>query len=102
MHNGLKLDESTLARFCERHHISRLALFGSQLKGTAGPDSDIDLLVEFEPEHIPGLLGIAGMELELSEMLGGRKVDLRTAGDLSRYFRDEVVRTAEVQYARRG
>lgn len=100
MHNGLELDESTLARFCEQHHIARLALFGSQLKGTAGPDSDIDLLVEFEPEHIPGLLGIAGMELELSEMLGGRKVDLRTAEDLSRYFRDEVVRTAEVQYAR--
>jgi len=100
MRNIPNLDESTLARFCEQHHILRLALYGSQLKGTAGPDSDIDLLVEFDPEHIPGLLGIAGMELELSRMLGGRKVDLRTAADLSRYFRDEVVRTAEVQYAR--
>ena len=100
MRKRLNLDEAILARFCEQHHIRRLALFGSQIKGTAGPDSDIDLLVEFEPEHIPGLLGIAGMELELSDMLGGRKVDLRTAGDLSRYFRDEVVRTAEVQYAR--
>jgi hypothetical protein len=96
----LPLAETTLTRFCERHHIRCLALFGSQLKGTARPDSDIDLLVEFDPEHIPSLLDIVGMELELAEMLGGKKVDLRTAQDLSRYFRDEVVRTAEVQYAR--
>ena len=94
------LDSAALAPFCEKHHIRRLSLFGSQLTGTARPDSDIDLLVEFEPEHIPGLLDIAGMELELSHILGGRKVDLRTAGDLSRYFRDEVIRTAKVQYAR--
>jgi predicted nucleotidyltransferase len=100
MHPSLKIDEKTLAQFCEAHHIRRLSLFGSHLKGIAGPDSDIDLLVEFEPDHLPGLLGIAGMELELSEILGGRKVDLRTAGDLSRHFRDEVVRMAEVQYAR--
>lgn len=100
MHKSLKLDEATLTRFCERHHIRRLALFGSQLKGTARPDSDIDLLVEFEPDGVPGLLGIAAMELELADLLGGRKVDLRTPQDLSRYFRDEVVRTAEVQYAR--
>ena len=94
----LSLDEETLARFCKAHHIRRLSLFGSQLKGTARPDSDVDLLVEFDPEHIPTLFGIAGMEIELSRMLG-KKVDLRTAGDLSRYFRDEVVRTAEVHYA---
>ncbi|MBK7674928.1 MAG: nucleotidyltransferase domain-containing protein [Candidatus Accumulibacter sp.] len=94
----LNLDEETLARFCEAHHIRRLSLFGSQLKGTARPDSDVDLLVEFDPDHVPGLLGIASMELTLSEMLGGRRVDLRTAQDLSRYFRDEVVRSAEVQY----
>lgn len=100
MHKSLKLDEATLPRFCERHHIRRLALFGSQLKGTARPDSDIDLLVEFEPDGVPGLLGIAAMELELADLLGGRKVDLRTPQDLSRYFRDEVVRTAEVQYVR--
>lgn len=98
MHPSLKLDEATLARFCEAHHIRRLSLFGSQLKGTAGPESDVDLLVEFEPEHTPTLFGIAGMEIELTELLG-RKVDLRTAGDLSRYFRDDVVRMAEVQYA---
>ncbi len=100
MHPSLNLDEATVARFCESHHIQRLALFGSQLKGTAQPDSDIDLLVEFEPERVPGLIGIAAMEIELSDLLGGRRVDLRTPLDLSRYFRDEVVRTAEVQYAR--
>lgn len=96
MHPSLNLDEATVARFCESHHIQRLALFGSQLKGTAQPDSD----VEFEPERVPGLIGIAAMEIELSDLLGGRRVDLRTPLDLSRYFRDEVARTAEVQYAR--
>ena len=85
-------------QYCEKHRIRRLALFGSQLKGTAGPESDIDLLVEFDSAHIPGLVGIAGMEIELSELLG-QKVDLRTAGDLSRYFRDEVLQMAQVQYA---
>lgn len=100
MHHSLNLDNATLARFCERHHIYRLALFGSQLKGAARPDSDIDLLVEFEPGGVPGLLGIAAMEIELADLLGGRKVDLRTPQDLSRHFRDEVMRTAEVQHAR--
>ena len=100
MHKSLNLDEATVTRFCERHHIRRLSLFGSQMKGTARPDSDIDLLVEFELERVPGLIGIAAMEIELADLLGGRRVDLRTAPDLSRYFRDEVVRTAEVQYAR--
>lgn len=98
MHPSLNIDEAVLARFCEKHHIRRLSLFGSQLKGTARPDSDIDLLVEFEPDHTPTLFTMAGMEIELTELLG-RKVDLRTAGDLSRYFRDEVVRMARVQYA---
>jgi hypothetical protein len=93
-----KLDETTLTQLCERHHIRRLALFGSQLKGTSRPDSDIDLLVEFLPEARTTLLDMAQIEIELSEALGGCKVDLRTPQDLSRYFRDEVVRTAEVQY----
>ena len=96
----LDVSEEELAPVCRRHHIRKLSLFGSRLKGTARPDSDVDLLVEFEPNAVPGLLGIAAMELELSALLGGRKVDLRTAQDLSRYFRDEVVRTAEVQYER--
>jgi uncharacterized protein len=84
--------------FCRRHHIRKLSVFGSYLREDFGPDSDIDFLVEFEPEHIPGLIRFAGMEIELSEILG-RKVDLRTAQDLSRYFSDEVVEQAEVQFA---
>ncbi|MFZ1416471.1 MAG: nucleotidyltransferase family protein [Defluviicoccus sp.] len=94
----LPLDPDVLAEICRRHHIRKLSLFGSRLKGTARPDSDIDLLVEFEPGHVPGLIALAGIEIELSDLVG-RKVDLRTAEDLSRYFRDEVVRTAEEQYA---
>jgi len=69
------------------------------LRGSARPDSDIDLLAEFEPQAKPGLIALAGIELELSLLLNGRKVDLRTPHDLSRYFREEVLRTAEVQYA---
>ncbi|MYC97566.1 MAG: nucleotidyltransferase [Caldilineaceae bacterium SB0661_bin_32] len=80
--------------------MRRLAVFGSALRDDFGPDSDIDLLVEFEPERIPGLLGIAGMEIELSELFSGRKVDLCTAEDLSPYFRQDVLDRAEVQYAR--
>jgi hypothetical protein len=98
----LPIDEAQLAQFCRTHHIRRLSPFGSTLKGTARPDSDVDLLVEFEPDQTPGLLGLAGMEIELSALLGGKRVDLRTPLDLSRYFRDEVVRTAEVQYAGGG
>jgi len=74
-----------------------MALFGSALKGELRPGSDIDLLVEFEEDHIPGLITLAGMEIELTDKLG-RKVDLRTPGDLSRYFREEVLRLAEVKY----
>jgi uncharacterized protein len=99
MTRRLPIDRKVLAEFCRRHHIRRLSLFGSVLKGTARPDSDIDLLVEFEPGKTPGLLELAGMEIELSQQLAGRRVDLRTAQDLSRYIRDDVLRTAEVQYA---
>jgi predicted nucleotidyltransferase len=76
-----------------------LSLFGSHLKGTAQQDSDVDLLVEFEADWIPGLLGLAGIEAEISSLLGGRRVDLRTAQDLSPHFRGEIVSTAEIQYA---
>jgi len=100
LHPRLNIEEDSLAGFCTRNHIRRLALFGSVLKGVDRPDSDVDLLVEFEPGEEPGLIGLAGMEAELSALLGGRSVDLRTPEDLSRYFRDEVIRTAEVQFAR--
>jgi predicted nucleotidyltransferase len=95
----LEIAEERLAGFCRKQHIRRLSLFGSALAGTARPDSDIDLLVEFEPGWEPGLLGLATMEAELAALLGGKKVDLRTPQDLSRHFRDRVLRTAEVQYA---
>ena len=76
-------------------------MFGSALRDDFTPDSDVDVLVEFEPDHVPGLLGVAGLELELSRLFAGRKVDLRTPEDLSRYFRQSVLDTAEVQYERR-
>jgi hypothetical protein len=94
-------DREALSAICRRYHIRRLSLFGSVLNGTSRSDSDVDLLVEFEPHAKPSLLTMAGIELELSPLLRGRKVDLRTARDLSRYFRDEVVRTAQVQYEAR-
>jgi predicted nucleotidyltransferase len=100
MNTQLPIEPQVLEQFCRRHHIRRLSLFGSVMKGTSGPDSDIDLLVDFEPGEIPGLLGMAQIEAELSDLLGHRKVDLRTARDLSRYFRDDVLRSARVQYAR--
>ena len=99
MNARFNLDEAALAGFCSRNHICRLSLFGSVLKGKDQPTSDVDLLVEFVAGKEPGLLALTGMEAELSALLGGRRVDLRTARDLSRYFRDEVIRTAELQYA---
>ena len=93
--------EAVLAPICQRHRIRKLSLFGSRLKGTARPDSDVDLLVEFEPDATTTRFDMARIEIELSALMGGRRVDLRTAGDLSRYFRDEVVRTAEPQYVAR-
>jgi predicted nucleotidyltransferase len=84
------MDRGDLRQVCEQHHIRRLSLFGSVLAGTARPDSDLDLLVELEPGQAPGLMAIATMEAGLSRPFGGRRVDLRTPADLSRYFRDEV------------
>lgn len=95
----LPIDRDALGALCRRHHIQRLSLFGSTLKGTAHAGSDIDLLVEFVPGLAPGLIGLAGIEEELSELLGGRRVDLRTPHDLSPHFRADVSRTAEVQFA---
>jgi hypothetical protein len=99
MHTRLPFDAKALERLCQRHQIRTLSLFGSRLKGTARPDSDVDLLVEFLPDARPTLLDMAEIERELSELLDGATVDLRTAQDLSRYFRDEVVKEAELQYA---
>jgi predicted nucleotidyltransferase len=91
------LPKEKIADFCRRHHIRKLAVFGSVLHGDAQPDSDLDVLVEFEPGHVPGL-AFFGMEQELSELLG-RKLDLNTPQFLSPYLRDQVLAEAEVQYA---
>ncbi len=98
MEPKISLDKATIQAFCERHHIRKLALFGSVLTDRFSPESDVDVLVDFDEAHMPGLIAVSGMEEELSALIG-RKTDLRTPGDLSRYFREEVVRTAVVQYA---
>jgi hypothetical protein len=92
----VQLPRQRIADFCRRHHIRRLALFGSILRDDFTADSDIDVLVEFDPDHIPGLAFFA-MQRELSDILG-RTVDLNTPDELSRYFRDEVLNEAEVLY----
>jgi len=92
------LPHDQIADFCRLHHICKLSLFGSVLRDDFTPDSDVDVLVEFEPERVPGLIGFVGIEEELAQMLG-RKVDLNTPRSLSKYFRDEVLREAEVVYA---
>ncbi len=97
---GRRPSREEIAEFCKRSHIRKLSLFGSVLREDFGPGSDIDVLVEFEPGHVPGFFRLFDLEEELSGLFGGRKVDLRTPQDLSRYFRDEVVACAEVQYAR--
>ena len=94
----ISIDKDQLRRFCEKHHLTKLALFGSILTEDFAPESDVDVLFEYDPEHVPTLFDLAGMERELSKILS-RKADMRTAKDLSRHFRDEVVRTALVQYA---
>lgn len=95
----LTSDDSALADFCRTHGIRRLSVFGSTIKGTVRPDSDLDLLVEFEPDRVPGLLGMAKLEEELSALMGGKTIGLRTPRDLSRYFRDDIMRTARTRYA---
>ena len=94
----LEVSEAELAPICRRHRIRKLSLFGSRLKGTARPDSDVDLLVEFLPEARPTYFDLANIEIELSVLLDGRKVDLRTSAELSRYFRDQVQRESEALY----
>lgn len=97
----IEIPQQKIAEFCQRNHIRRLAVFGSALRSDFDDESDIDILVEFDPQHVPGLFAVARMERELSALWGGRKVDLRTPEDLSRYFRQQVIQEAEVQYVQR-
>jgi predicted nucleotidyltransferase len=98
MSAAIQIDRQKLAELVRRHRIRRLSLFGSVLCEDFRPDGDIDMLVEFEPGARIGLIRLAGIELDLSDVLG-RTVDLRTAADLSEQFRDEVLATAEPHYA---
>ena len=94
----IQIDQEAIAAFCRKHHLTKLAFFGSVLTDRFGPDSDVDVLFEYDPDHVPSLFAVVRMERELSDILG-RKADMRTPRDLSQYFRDEVVRNALVQYA---
>ncbi|MBI2077215.1 MAG: nucleotidyltransferase family protein [Euryarchaeota archaeon] len=94
----IPVDRAAIAAFCRRYGIRRLSLFGSVLRSDFRAESDVDVLVEFVPGRVPGFFGLVDMQDELSAMLG-RRVDLRTPQDLSRYFRSEVVASAEVQFA---
>ena len=93
----IKIDQAKIKDFCRRNHIRKLAFFGSVLRDDFGPESDVDILVEFEDGHVPGLRFFA-LQDELTRLMG-RKVDLQTPGFLSRYFRKEVLAQAQVQYA---
>jgi predicted nucleotidyltransferase len=94
---NLRISRDALADFCRRNRIRRLAFFGSVLRDDFGPDSDVDVLVEFEPGARVGMITLAGMELELGRLLG-RRVEMHTVKGLHPHFRDEVLRLAEVQY----
>ena len=98
MLSHIHIDRERIAEFCRKHHIVKLAFFGSVLRDDFRPDSDVDVLVWFEQGQTPGMFGLVGMEMELSEIIG-RKIDLRTPTELSHRFREEVVAQAEVQYA---
>jgi predicted nucleotidyltransferase len=93
----IQISQDKISNFCHRHHIRKLSLFGSILRDDFRPDSDIDVLVEFEPGKTPGF-AIVMMQQELSELFGGRVVDLRTPRELSRYIRDRVVAEALILY----
>ena len=98
MSSHIRLDPAFVAEFCRRHHVRRLSLFGSVLTDRFRPESDVDFLIEFEPEETPGFFALARMQFEL-EAVVGKPVDLRTPKDLSHLFREEVLRSAEVQYS---
>ena len=96
---GLKFSREKIMSFCKRYHIRNMAFFGSILRGDFNPHSDIDILVEFNPDSVPSFFTLMRMEEELSSIFNGRKIDLRTPQDLSRYFRDEVLKKREVLYS---
>jgi len=97
----IEVPKDKVGEFCRKNHIRTLSLFGSVLRDDFGPESDIDVLVEFDPGHVPGLIALGGMERELSELLGGRKIDLVTKGFINHRLRDRILSEAVEQYAER-
>ena len=93
----ISISKDKIADFCKQNQVRRLSLFGSILREDFGPDSDIDILVEFEPGTRMGLIRLSGLEIELGKIIG-REVDLNTPGLLSKYFRDQILAEADVQY----
>jgi predicted nucleotidyltransferase len=96
--DSIAIARPLLAQFCKLHGVRRLSLFGSALTPSFRTDSDIDLLIEFEPDMTPSLLKLAALERDISSILGGRRVDLRTSEDLSRYFRTDILNSAQFLY----
>ncbi|MFH1730612.1 MAG: nucleotidyltransferase domain-containing protein [Planctomycetota bacterium] len=96
---AIAIDHEKLADFCRRRHIRKLSLFGSVLRDDFMPDSDVDVLAEFEPDHVPGFISLYRLEQELARLLGNRKIDLITAKFLNHRIRERVLAAAEVQYA---
>ena len=95
---NIEITEKTIEAFCQKNHIRRLSFFGSVIRDDFKPDSDVDVLVEFEPDAAVGFIKLAALERELSQIIGGRRVDLRTPADLSRYFRNDVLAEAVAGY----
>lgn len=95
---ALQYDERALGRLCRRYHVRRLDLFGSRAKGTSDAQSDVDLLVEFEPGQVPGLIGFLKLEEELAALFEGARVDLVSRGGLSPYLRDDILGTRSLLY----
>ena len=98
MATAISIDRASLAALCRRHHIRTLSLFGSVLRPSFDPESDVDVLVEFEPNHVPGFLALHEIETDLSKLMGGRKVDLVTKRSLHHRLRDHILATAQVEF----
>lgn len=98
MESPFEIDQAAIKAICLRYGVQKLSLFGSAIHGDFGPDSDVDLLVEFQPDQQVGYFRLTELQLALEDVIG-RKVDLRTPGELSRYFREQVMQEAVIQYA---
>jgi len=101
MNQKIKLSKEKIIEFCKENYIIKLSLFGSILRDDFNENSDIDILVEFDKNHVPGFIKLANMTSKLSKLIGGKKVDIRTPNELSPYFRERVLQSAEVQYVQR-